>query len=50
MSVEHGSHGESVTDIISTIILCFFGLGYVLDKMTETLGNKVVGGTGHGGH
>ncbi len=50
MSVEHGSNGESVTDIISTIVMCFFSLGLVLDKVTETLEELVVGNTGHGGH
>ncbi|MCL4339332.1 hypothetical protein M1271_06610 [Patescibacteria group bacterium] len=53
MSAEHGhSHsGESVTDIISTIVLCIFGLGFVLDSITEALEETVVGGvSAHAGH
>lgn len=50
MSVEHGSHGETATDVITTLILCFFGLGFVLEKITETLETLIVGNIGHGGH
>ncbi len=52
MSVEHGhGHGgESVTSIISTLVLCFFSLGFVLDAVTDTLEELAKLKSSHGGH
>ncbi len=52
MSAEHGSShgGESVTDIIATLFLCFLGMGFFLDKITETIDTLTGTGGGHGGH
>ncbi len=52
MSAEHGSShsGETVTSIISTLVLCFFGLGFVLDAVTDTLEEVAKLKSAHGGH
>jgi hypothetical protein len=47
---DHGHSGESITDIIATLFLCFLGIGVFLDKITETIDTLTGTGGGHGGH